>query len=95
MVLNGEKISVRNVSSRTGGDTARVLGFIKQWRSEQEIKVDENNIPDDLKIALIKFRMAAINDAVEIYKTKNKEMESLSERVASRMVRKYTLRKIY
>ncbi|MBY0379148.1 MAG: DNA-binding protein [Burkholderiales bacterium] len=78
MVNSGEKITVKNLISRTGGNIVRISDFIKQWRSEQEIQIDEKNIPDDLKLAIIKYRSSAISDTINMYKNKIEMLESLN-----------------
>ncbi len=78
MVNSGEKITVKNLISRAGGNIVRISDFIKQWRSEQEIQIDDKTIPDDLKIAIAKYRASSINDTVNIYKGKIDTLESLN-----------------
>ena len=37
LVTNGEKITVRNVRSHTGGQVSRVMEYVKRWREENNI----------------------------------------------------------
>jgi Plasmid replication region DNA-binding N-term. len=81
LVQNGEKITVRNVLSRTGGSTARLLEFIKRWREENNIgKLNPDLvISDELHRALLIDKSAAVAKTATAYKIQLTDIELLLE----------------
>jgi chromosome segregation ATPase len=76
MLKAGEKITVRNIRSRTGGKNSTVAEFKKRWEDEQKIEITEDILSDDLKRAIIADRNNVVQKIKESYETKIKNLEN-------------------
>ena len=79
LVTNGEKITVRNVRSHTGGQVSRVMEYVKRWREENNIcnlNMDFN-ISEELQRALLLDKTTAIANTGAAYKAHLVDMDAL------------------
>ena len=76
MLNAGEKITVRNIRSRTGGKNSTVAEFKKRWEDEQKIEITEDILSDDLKRAIIADRNNVVQKIKESYETQIKNLQN-------------------
>jgi hypothetical protein len=82
----GEKITVRNVLSRTGGTTGTVAKHLKQWQAENtEAKTaNTDTIASEVIQAILLDKQSAISKAVESYKAQIISLESFLQEIGDK-----------
>ncbi len=84
LLTAGEKITVRNVIAKTGGKTAMIANYLKQWHAENNNPVD-NDIADEIKQAILLDKNTAIINAVTAYKTQVANLESVLQELSDKI----------
>ena len=76
LLIRGEKLTVRNVLSLTGGSASKIVAYIKQWHDEQKL-IAQTTISEEFLSALAKEYAKVEARAIRFYRKKDSNWEDL------------------
>ena len=71
LLLRGEKLTVRNVLSLTGGSASKIMAYMKQWHDEQKL-IAQTTISEEFLGAIAKEYAKVEDRAIRFYRKKTR-----------------------
>ncbi len=86
MQASGEKITVRNVLSRTGGKTGKVAELLKQWQADNAAKQisEAGSVSNEVIQAIMSDKTTAIAKITASYKTQISRVEAILDELSNK-----------